>query len=865
MTLRRKTILIMGMTLVVLLVALFVSSRLILLASFARLEEQYVRENVGRALNALSDDVSALDTTVGDWAPWDDTYTFMQDGNGAYVQSNLVDSTFVQLRLNLMLFVKPGGEVAFGKGFDLQKEQELPLLPDLEGHLAADSVLLQHADAEEPVAGIIMLSEGPMLIASHPILTSQNTGPARGVLLMGRFLDADEIARLGETTRLSIAVQRLSASEMPLDFQEAVHALSVENPLVVRPLNQQTTAGYALLQDIAGRPDLVLRVDLPREIYGQGQMSLRYALLWLLLIGLVFGVVIILVVERMVLWPLEKLSAGVGGITAQGDPAGRVQVEGRDELSGLARTINEMLAKLEQSQAERREATEALRESEARYRAIVEDQTELICRSRTDGTITFVNDAHCRYFGRSRQELLGQSFMPLIPEEDQAKVRDCISSLGCDRPVATIEHRAIAPGGEIRWQQWTDRAIFDQQDRLVEVQAVGRDVTETRKMEEELLKVRKLESIGVLAGGIAHDFNNVLTAILGSFSLARLAAGATGEVLEYLTQAEKASLRARDLTQQLLTFSRGGAPIKKTASIAELIKDSAGFVLSGSNVRCQYAMADGLWPVEADEGQISQAIHNLLLNAQQAMPSGGTVEVRCENVALHDETAIPLPDGRYVKIAIEDHGIGIPEEHLLKIFDPYFTTKQKGNGLGLATAYSIVKRHSGHISVESRLGVATTFTIYLPASESAIWKQPDASRPLPTGKGKILVMDDEEMVRQVCGSMCKHLGYEVDQAGDGTAAIERYQQAMAAGQRYAAVIMDLTVPGGMGGKEAVRRLLESDPEARVVASSGYANDPIMANFRDYGFRNYVAKPYYLEELGRVLQETIGQEGDEVTG
>ena len=376
-----------------------------------------------------------------------------------------------------------------------------------------------------------------------------------------------------------------------------------------------------------------------------------------------------------------------------------------------------------------------------------------------------------------------------------------------------------------------------------------------QEAQEQIVRMERLNVLGHVATGIAHDFNNVLATILVNVSLAKYAKS-EDEISEVLTTIEKVSIKARDLTQQLLTFSSGGAPIKETISISELIKDSVGFALRGSNVKCEFSMPDDLWAVEVDEGQISQVINNLIINADQAMPEGSTIKMRAENVTVGAKNSLPLQEGKYIKICVEDQGIGISQEHLDKIFDPFFTTKQEGSGLGLTTSYSIITNHDGYISVESELGVGTTFHIYLPATSKEIQIKEDIEdRPL-AGKGKILIMDDEEDIRESLSQILTHFGYEAQFAEDGAAAIKLYKQAQKSGQPFDAVIMDLTVPGGIGGKEAIRKLLEIDPEVKAIVSSGYSNDPVLANFRQYGFSSFVAKPYKVEELSKTLREVI---------
>ncbi len=388
-----------------------------------------------------------------------------------------------------------------------------------------------------------------------------------------------------------------------------------------------------------------------------------------------------------------------------------------------------------------------------------------------------------------------------------------------------------------------------------------RDVSERIKLERELLKMEKLESVGILAGGIAHDFNNILTAIMGNIAIAMMYTKPGHELFARLVEAEKASLRARDLTQQLLTFSKGGAPVRKMTSIAEIIKDSAAFALRGSNVKCTFSFSDNLWPAEIDEGQMSQVINNLVINADHAMPDGGTVEISAENLKGEELGSILSPGKRYLKVMIADEGVGIPQEYIQKIFDPYFTTKEKGNGLGLAITYSIISKHDGHITVESEPGAGTTFTMYLPAGEGPLYAERTKTDNVHfTGKGRVLIMDDEASILDIAREMLRQVGYDVEVALNGDEAIEKYRQAIGTGMDFDAVILDLTVPGGTGGRETLRRLLEIDPETRAVVSSGYSNDTAMSNYKEYGFQGVIAKPYKFSEIARVMEDVLKNDG-----
>lgn len=402
--------------------------------------------------------------------------------------------------------------------------------------------------------------------------------------------------------------------------------------------------------------------------------------------------------------------------------------------------------------------------------------------------------------------------------------------------------------------------IRDDEGNIQGVVLVFRDVTAEKRLEEELQKASKLEALGVLAGGIAHDFNNSLAAVVAHIGLVRMSFPEGSETAQKLREAEQACLRATSLTRQLLTFAKGGAPLIKAAPVPEFVRQAATFALTGTNAVCDFRFPRGLWHALLDEGQMSQVIGNLVLNAQQAMPAGGTIHVSAENVDLPGEGAVPgvpLGPGRYVRISVRDEGVGIPRDLIDRIFDPYFTTKQKGSGLGLAAVYSIVRSHDGHIAVESEPGHGACFHIYLPGAGQPQAAVSRGEQKPPSSGGRILFMDDEESIRRVIGELLRRFGHDVTVARDGAEAVDLYTSAMESSAKFDLVILDLTVPAGVGGKAAMDQLRAIDPGVRAVVSSGYSNDPVMSDFRSHGFMGVIAKPYSPDDLLRVVNESLG--------
>ncbi|MBM9536316.1 PAS domain-containing hybrid sensor histidine kinase/response regulator [Desulfobulbus alkaliphilus] len=470
----------------------------------------------------------------------------------------------------------------------------------------------------------------------------------------------------------------------------------------------------------------------------------------------------------------------------------------------------------------------------------------------------FAEDAGCR----SPQELIGRDDYSLgWHEQAESYRRDDAEIIRTGSSKVQYEEVQTTPDGRKIWLSTTKVPLRNTDGRVLGVLGTYEEISRRKQADEEIVKIQNLESLSLFAGTLAHNFSNILMVILGNISFAKMLVAPDTAAYQRLVTAESASLQAKDLTRQFLTFAQGGAPEKKSISVTETIKNYGQIALSGAQSTCEYRIDADVWPIEADESQIGQALTNILINADQSMPKGGTISVQCQNVHINAQQDLPLEHGRYVQISITDQGSGIAKEYLNKIFDPYFTTKKTGCGLGLASTYSIVKKHGGHIDVSSQPGSGTTFTLYLPASDVST---ASAAPPLATtvnvlpslsqqGTGKILIMDDHDMVGEILTNALQKYGYTVELTRDGEEALIKYAEAQQAEQPFDVVIMDLLVPGGMGGKEATQKILDLDPDAKVIVSSGYCHDPIRTDHKSYGFSAVITKPYRIEELLRQLQ------------
>jgi len=549
----------------------------------------------------------------------------------------------------------------------------------------------------------------------------------------------------------------------------------------------------------------------------------------------------------------------------------KAEEELRQHKDQLEKIVEERTAELTQMNqdlhleiAERRHAEEKLHASEERHRNMVEAISDWIWEINEQGCFTYSSPRVETLLGYSPEEVLDKTIFDFMPEEEAARLKKDFSEIAArKKPFSGWENTRRRKDGSLATVETNGEPIIDQTGKLLGYRGIDRDITERKHIEQELLRVKNLEALGTLAGGIAHDFNNLLVSVFGNIELARFDMSPDSESYELLGFADEAIEHAKKLTSYLLTFSRGDVLFKESISVRDLLSETCRLVLSGSSVKCNLHIPGDLWPVEIDKGQIWRVFQNLLVNACEAMPDGGVVHLTAENCSVDSLNQLPLAQGKFVKITVTDEGVGIAAEHLPSVFNPYYTTKargiQKGVGLGLSICHSIIQKHNGYISISSEPGRGTTVVFYLPASANESTEpieEKKEEKKISSVKKRILMMEDEESVISVTCGMFNRLGYEYEIARQSQEAIDLYCQARERGKPFDLVILDLTIRGGMGGKETIVRLLEIDPAVNALVASGYADDRILSNYEDYGFKGAIAKPFRLSTLKNAIEKTV---------
>lgn len=978
-SLRQRTLWSIGLTICVLVAVLYGVSRAVILNGFEKLEREDAQQNLSRAVDAIHETLDGLSRTVTDFSSWDQTYDFVLKGNPKFVKSEFPNESLANLKINFVVIVGPAGKVLFAKGYDLRQEKEVRAPADLLKRLTPNSSLVHFADTKSRAIGLLVLANGPALVVSQPILTSDNRGPVEGAVLMGRWLDSQEVGELGEMTHLSLNVAALNSLRTSLKLADITAQLTPDSPELIRPIDAQSMEACRLVNDIDGKPALLLSIDLPRRMYQQGRVSMLQFMVLLLAGGAVFAAVTLALLERTVLSRVTKLSADVADVGAGGNLASRVDVRGEDELANLGSSINRMLEALEQSQkesaeqnarirlmvermpavlwttdtdlkfvsamgaglqalnlrpdalagvslfdyfgtrdpsfepiaahlraingsassfntvwqgrqfechteplrdvnnvivgaigialdnTERVQVQEALHKSETGYRSLIEEAPYGICRCTVGGSFTLVNRALVRMLGcQSGQDLLGLNLGVDVFEDlrDHARFMGQLQEHGS---AESVEGHWKRRDGKSITVHLAGRAVRDTNAQISYFEVIAEDVSERKLLELQLRQSQKMQAIGQLAGGVAHDFNNLLMVVKGHMELILSTMTPNDPLYPRLDQVQKAANRASSLTRQLLAFSRLQVLQPQVLDLNSIVSGMIQMLsrIIGENIELVFRPGGILGRVKADAGQMEQVLLNLVVNARDAMPSGGRLTIETSNVELDESYAqlhTVVKPGPYVMLAVSDTGVGIDAVTQARIFEPFFTTKEpgKGTGLGLSTVYGVVKQSDGYIWVYSEPGQGTTFKIYLPLATDAVEapKTPNAAAAPAHGSETILLVEDEESVRSLVRDFLTSSGHTVLEAGDGPDAIHLAETHTG---RIDLLVSDVVMPS-ISGRELSIELKKRLPHLKVLFISGYTDDSVVRHGVIEGDVAFLQKPFTMRSLASKVREVLDGSG-----
>jgi len=856
MTLRRKVVTTLVLTLATLVTVFLAVTGIAIDRTYVASDTSNAATLTLQARSSVDSAVTTLGNSCSDWAYWDDTYVFARHPGAAYIASNLNITSIRNAGIDAMLFLDTRGSVLFGRQVDASGTALALIAPEIVRAFAPASPLFTSVLSGTEAGGLLFVGSQPVAIAARRILTSAFTGPPAGVLVFARTLSPSVISAMNPLLGTTLRIEPVAAVAPSSPAASAlVHLTSGSKP-VGTLTNNATAAGFLTMDDITGARSVLLTITSPRTRLAEAARFKGLLALSSVLMGLAVLGVMLRLMDHVVLSRVASLGGQVENVGATHDLSKRVSLPGSDELSHLAETVNQTLDSLEQSQHERDRLTGELERDQRRVRYYFDNAHDLIFALDNAGLLTMVNATCARVLGYEQQELLGRAVMEFVAPESRAFVERAVGQIqnGETVPVTTVD--VITREGQRLTLDLSGQRLRED-GRITGTFHIARDITERLQFEREIQRSQALDSLGSVAAGLAHDFNNVLTVVKGNLSLGQSCIDDPDSAGEHLEAADRALGRAQALATQLLTFSRGGAPVKEPVDMTTLVRDAVQFGLSGSAVLPITDIDDSLPSVDADRNQLFQVVQNIVLNAREAMHDTGTLRVSLTTLLVDQEhpfgTAIP---GRHVALAIADSGPGIAPQNMSRVFVPFFTTKKSGHGLGLATVRSIVRRHGGDVTLTSVPGQGTTVCVCLPAGPAMTKtvREPVKTTPVENCHGHLLVMDDETAVAGVACAMARRLGYDATAVENGEAALSAYTEAANRQQPYDVVIMDLTVAGGMGGLEATRRLRERYPDARVIASSGYSDDASIADYAARGFDGALAKPYSLEDLAHALSE-----------
>jgi PAS domain S-box-containing protein len=850
MSVRKKTLVIILATFALLVIAIFSISSVIIAGSYDNQEAQQVREDVRRAQNAIFDEISILDSVCRDLSRRDDTYSFIQVYDEQYVISVMHDYFFSDFDINFALFVNETSKLVYGKGFDTGSRQETPLKPSLNESILTDLFPLYGPDDRGGISGLVMTPESPAIIASYPVLTSQNNGPSQGTLIIGHYLDSSRIKEIADSAYLyHLNIYKYGDNNIAQDLNEATSLLNAGLPIVVTPTNNDYVAGYIILKDIKGTPGLILKVDEPRDMHDRGVSTSHYLTYTVIAVGLIFITIIMVLMENQVLSRLTFLRRSVSKIDLSQGENERIVIPGKDEFADLGNTINEMVVRLESS-------ITSLRQSEERHRNVLENIEEGYFELNEEGQFTIVNDALCQSLGYTKGILRGTYFWNYVCKNCTVDFKEL--SLQIKRtglPAKWISWQAQGKNNTECYIETSIYPIFGKKQEVVGYRGIARDVTERKKHEKQLLVTSKLASIGELASGVAHELNNPLTSVIGYAQLLSSNRDVPGDVKSDLDKICRESQRAAKIVQNLLSFARQRKPDKNAQSVNDLVTKTLelrAYEHKTSNITVKTELGDNLPAVIADYYQIQQVLLNLVINAEHAI-----AETQHKGEITIVTAAIP----EFIRIAVKDNGGGISPENIDRIFDPFFTTKDvnKGTGLGLSICHGIISEHDGRIYVESTKGQGAAFYLELPITDlkaagpgnetsSAIKVRPEK----PGFKGTVLIIDDEPGICEVIQRNLNSMGYKTGAAPDGKTGLEEIGR-----NGYDACILDMKMPG-MSGREVYENIVKYHPTYtdKVIFLTGDTITSSTQHFLKSTGRPFLNKPFDYQELLQKIEKCL---------
>jgi PAS domain S-box-containing protein len=734
----------------------------------------------------------------------------------------------------------------------------------------------------------------------HEILALRNTaGPEMSILsatmLSGKPIKPQlgkKIEKLQNSTQhhfknLEFLSQKLPGSQIPDALKTLEKVYSIDYlpyrravvPYTITgdgyPYSQPEFLGQGIkaLKQMAEFMKVVVNVT---KEYAENQLNKSKHQIFIQLFSAMGSLALIVLIffylHNRVIRPIGKLTSSVRRLARKDLNIEVPFRDAQDEIGEMARAVavfKGMAIKLEEDMVALQVAEEKIRNSEERFRTVADFAYDWEYWIDPNGRLKYISPSCLRITGYTPEEFLKDPHLlaAICVPEDRDIFNNHVNGDNMARePSASIDFRIHHKNGGTRWINHICQPIVSRDGDFLGRRACNRDISDRKRLEEDLIKAKKLEATATLAGGIAHDFNNLIAAVLGNVELAEESIDAKDPAQKFLKSARMASLRAGNLTSKFITFSSGGAPVREPVNINEFIRDSAALCATGTNLRLEFNLPPEPWRVLIDIAQFTQAVNNIIANAREAMPEGGTLTISVENVKAIDldkDLLTLLPEKHYVRITFKDQGSGIPQEIIEKVFDPYFSTKErgvnKGMGLGLTVVHSIVGKHKGHISIQAQKEGGTSVCLYLPATVretkeiSAPEKRAGSKGEMGQGK-KVLIMDDEEIIRDFVSEILGRQGYDCEHAKDGLEAVDKFQWAANSGDPFHFVIMDLTIPGGMGGEKAVREVLKIDSAAKVIVASGYSADPILENFSAHGFCGAISKPFRRDVLLDVIMK-----------